>query len=164
MGTQLSLYELTNEHKLLCELLEENGGEITPEIEEMLAINADNFVVKAEGYAEMIAYYSQMADVAKARKQQMDNAQKVFENAAKRMKERMLQAMLEYDLPKVEIGLHKLTVRSSKAVEITDEAKIPNNYIKVATSIDKSALRADLMAGKVVEGAELKENKSLTIR
>ena len=150
MGTQLSLYELTSEHRLICEALEENGGEITPEIEAMLCINEANFVTKAEGYAEMITYYSQMADVAKARKQQMDNAQKVFENAAKRMKERMLQAMIEYDLPKVEVGLHKLAVRNSKAVEITDEAKIPNNYIKVSTTIDKSALRADLMAGKIV--------------
>lgn len=160
----LSLYELTNEHRLICDAIEEAGGEITPEIEAMLAINEENFLTKAEGYAEIIAKYTILAENAKARKAQCERVQKVAENAVKRMKERIAQAMEEYNLPKVEIGMHKLSFRTSKAVEITDEAKIPNEYIKVATSVDKTKLRADLMAGVVIEGAELKENKSLQIR
>jgi hypothetical protein len=164
MGNTLSLYDLTSEHRLICDAIEEAGGEITPEIEAMLAINEENFLTKAEGYAEIIAKYAQMAEMAKARKAQLDTVQKVAENTVKRMKERIAQAMEEYNLPKVEIGMHKLSFRTSKAVEITDEAKIPNIYIKVTTSVDKTKLRADLMAGVVVEGAELKENKSLQIR
>jgi hypothetical protein len=164
MGEKLSLYDLTSEYRLICEALEENGGEITPEIEAMLAINADNFVMKAENYCEIIAKYLQMAENAKQRVEVFQRIEKVAKNTATRMKERLAQAMEEYDLPKVEVGLHKLSFRTSKAVEITDEAKIPNCYIKVATSVDKTKLRADLMAGVVVEGAELKENKSLQIR
>ena len=164
MGEKLSLYELTSEHRLIMDAIEEAGGEITPEIEAMLAINEENFVAKAEGYAEIISKYAILAENAKTRKAQCERVQKIAENAVKRMKERIAQAMEEYNLPKVEIGMHKLSFRTSKAVEITDEAKIPNIYIKVATSVDKTKLRADLMAGVVVEGAELKENKSLQIR
>lgn len=164
MGNTLSLYDLTSEHRLICDAIEEAGGEITPEIEAMLAINEENFLTKAEGYAEIIAKYAQMAEMAKARKAQLDTVQKVAENTVKRMKERIAQAMDTYGLPKVEVGLHKFSFRTSKAVEITDEAKIPNEYIKVATSVDKTKLRADLMAGVVIEGAELKDNKSLQIR
>jgi hypothetical protein len=164
MGEKLSLYDLTSEYRLICEALEENGGEITPEIEAMLAINADNFVMKAENYCEIIAKYLQMAENAKQRVEVFQRIEKVAKNTAIRMKERLAQAMEEYDLPKVEVGLHKLSFRTSKAVEITDEAKLPNCYIKVAISVDKTKLRADLMAGVVVEGAELKENKSLQIR
>lgn len=164
MGTGLSLYELTSEHRLICDAIEEAGGEITPEIEAMLAINAENFVDKANGYCEIITKYAQMASMASERIEQLQRVKKVAENTAKRMKERIAQAMEEYNLPKVEIGTHKLSFRTSKAVDITDEAKIPNIYIKVATSVDKTKLRADLMAGVVVEGAELKENKSLQIR
>jgi hypothetical protein len=160
----LSLYELTNEHRLICEAIEEAGGEITPEIEAMLAINAENFATKAEGYAEIIAKYAQMADNAKQRIEQLQQVKKVAENAVKRMKERILGAMAEYDLQKVECGVHKFSTRTTKAVEITDEALIPNQYIKVTTSVDKTALRADLLAGVAIEGAELRENKSLTIR
>jgi hypothetical protein len=164
MGEKLSLYELTSEHRLICEAIEEAGGEITPEIEAMLAINEENFLTKAEGYAEMIAKYAQMAENAKARKAQLDTVQKIAENAVKRMKERIAQAMEEYNLPKVEVGMHKISFRTSKAVEIIDEVAIPNQYKKVAVSVDKKALREDLMAGVVIEGAELKENKSLQIR
>lgn len=160
----LTLYQLTEEHNLICNALEENGGEITPEIETMLAINAENFVTKADGYCEIIAKYLHMAEAAKARKADLDRVQKVAENTAKRLRERLLLAMDEYGLDKVEIGLHKLSKRTSKAVEIVDESKIPNNYIKVTTSIDKSALRTDLLNGVLVEGAELKTNTSLTIR
>lgn len=164
MGEKLSIYDLTSEHHLIMDAIEEAGGEITPEIEAMLAINEENFLTKAEGYAEIIAKYTILADNAKVRKAQCERVQKIAENAVKRMKERIAQAMEEYNLPKVEIGMHKLSFRTSKAVEITDEAKIPNCYIKVATSVDKKKLRDDLLAGVVVEGAELKENKSLQIR
>lgn len=164
MGEKLSLYDLTSEYRLICDAIEEAGGEITPEIEAMLAINEENFLTKAEGYAEIIAKYTILAENAKARKAQCERVQKIAENAVKRMKDRIAQAMEEYDLPKVEVGLHKLSFLTSKAVEIVDETKIPNCYIKVATSVDKTKLRADLMAGVVVEGAELRENKSLQIR
>ena len=72
--------------------------------------------------------------------------------------------MNEYGLTKVELGLHKLSLRSSQAVEIIDESKIPNEYIKVKTEVDKSAIREALLHGEVIEGAELKQNQSLTIR
>lgn len=160
----ISLYALTDEHKLICDAIEENGGEITPEIEAMLAINEANFVTKAEGYVEIIAKYEDMAEKCKVRKSQLDVVQRISENAVRRMKERLLQAMLEYKVEKVESGVRKLSLRNSKSVEITNEARIPNNYIKVTTKIDKTSLRADLMAGKIVEGAELKTNQTLTIR
>lgn len=164
MGEKLTLYELTSEHHLIMDAIEEAGGEITPEIEAMLAINEDNFLTKAEGYAEIIAKYTILAENAKTRKAQCERVQRVAENAVKRMKERIAQAMEEYNLPKVEVGMHKLSFRTSQAVEITDEAKIPNGYIKVTTSVDKKKLRDDLLAGVVVEGAELKMKKSLQVR
>lgn len=164
MGKGITLYDLTQEHHLICDAIEDAGGEITPEIEAMLAINEENFVSKAEGYAEIIAKYTILAENAKARKAQCERVQKIAENAVKRMKERILGAMQEYNLQKVECGMHKFSIRTSQAVEITDEAQIPNTYIKVATSVDKKALREDLIKGVIVEGAELKEKKSLQVR
>lgn len=164
MGEKLSLYELTSEHRLICEAIEEAGGEITPEIEAMLAINEENFVSKANGYCEIITKYAQMATLASERIEQLQRVKRVAENTAKRMKERISQAMEEYNLTKVEIGTRKLSFRNSQQLEITDEAKIPNIYIKVKTEVDKKALREDLKNGVIIEGATLKENKSLQIR
>lgn len=164
MAQEISLYELTEEHHRIYDAIEEAGGEITPEIEEMLAINAENFVSKANGYCEIIAKYTQMANLASERIEQLQRFKRVSENSAKRMKERIAKAMEEYNLPKVEIGTHKLSFRTSQQVEIADESKIPNIYIKVETKVDKKALRNDLLNGVIVEGAELKTNKSLQIR
>ena len=162
MGT--SLYQLTAEHRLIYDMLEENGGEITPEIEEALQLNEESFMEKADGYCEIIAKYHGMAQLATERIRQLQTFKKVAENAEKRLKERLQLAMNEYGLTKVELGLHKLSLRSSQAVEIIDESKIPNEYIKVKTEVDKSAIREALLHGEVIEGAELKQNQSLTIR
>ena len=67
-------------------------------------------------------------------------------------------------MDKAEIGLNKLSFRTSTAVNIIDECKIPNQYVKVETSIDKMALKKDLQAGMVIEGAELVTNRNLQIR
>ena len=43
-----TLYTITEDQRLLNAMLEENGGELTPEIEEALRITEDNFIAKAE--------------------------------------------------------------------------------------------------------------------
>lgn len=164
MGTNISLWQLTAEHNRIYDLLEANGGEITPEIEEALQLNAETFLVKADGYCEIIAKYHAMAQLASERIRQLQTYKKVAENAEKRLKERLQYAMSQYGLTKVELGLHKLSLRNSQAVEVIDEAKIPNEFVKVKTEIDKSALREALLSGAIIEGAELRQNQSLAIK
>ena len=51
MGT---LYNITQEQMRLNDMLEAAEGELTPELEEALAINADNLMSKAAGYSATI--------------------------------------------------------------------------------------------------------------
>lgn len=159
-----SLYSISADFRTICDALEENGGELTPEIEEALTLVENNFLVKAENYIEAIALYQAKAEAVAERIAVFQRIKKTAENIEKRMKERLLQAMMVMDKDTVEVGLRKLSIRSSQAVNITDEVRIPNQYIKVETKVDKDALRRDLKAGLVVEGAELVTNKSLQIR
>jgi hypothetical protein len=159
-----SLYTITTEQLRINELLEELEGELTPEIEEALIINEDNFLTKSEGYIESIAYFKARAEAAKVRIEEYQRIKRIAENAEKRLKERMQWAMEVLGRDKVEVGLHKMSLRSSQAVNITNEARIPNQYIKVETKIDKESLKRDLKAGLVIEGAELITNKSIQIR
>ena len=159
-----SLYNITTEQLRINELLEELEGELTPEIEEALAINEDNFIAKSEGYIESIAYFKAKQEAADVRIKEYQRIKRIAENAEKRLKERMQWAMEVLGRDKVEVGLHKMSLRSSQAVNITNEAHIPNQYIKVETKIDKESLKRDLKAGLVIEGAELVTNKSIQIR
>ena len=159
-----SLYHITSEQLRINELLEESGGELTPEIEEALIINEENFIAKSEGYIETIAKYKALAEAAKVRIEEYQRIKRTAENIEKRLKERMQWAMEVMGRDKVEVGHRKLSLRSSTAVNITDEVRIPNQYIKVETSVDKMALKKDLQAGLVIEGAELVTNRNLQIR
>jgi hypothetical protein len=47
-------------------------------------------------------------------------------------------------------------------VEVTDEAALPDQYVRIVRSPDKTAIKADLVAGKNVPGATL-GNGSVTL-
>lgn len=160
----LSLYHITSEQLRINELLEESGGELTPEIEEALILNEENFLTKSEGYIESIARYKALAEAADVRLKEMQRIKKTAENIEKRLKERLLWAMTTMGRDKVEVGLRKLSVRNTTAVTISDEASIPAEYIIVETKIDKPRLKDALKNGAVINGAELVTNQSIQIR
>lgn len=159
-----TLFSISAEQLRINEMLEESGGELTPEIEEALIINESNFLVKAGGYIETIKRYEALADMAAQRIADFNAYKKTCTNIAKRLKERLAYGMEVMGKDKVELDLHKISFRTSTAVNITDEARIPNNYIKVETKIDKESLKRDLKAGLVIEGAELITNRNIQVR
>lgn len=159
-----SLFRITVDQMHINDMLMETGGELTPELEELLVINAENFNLKVESYATSIHRFDALADAADAEIKRLTALKKSAQGAQKRLKDTLANAMEVFNYDKLDLGLHKLSFRTSTAVNITDEVRIPNQYIKVETKIDKEALRRDLKAGLVVEGAELVTNRNLQIR
>ena len=162
--SNLTLYHITSEQLRINELLEESGGELTPEIEEALAINEDNFLAKSEGYIESIAKYRALAEAADVRVKEMQRIKKTAENIEKRLKERLLWAMNTMERDRIEVGARKLSIRNSTSVNIIDEAHIPSEYIIVETKVDKIRLKDAIKGGTVVSGAELVVNQTIQIR
>lgn len=159
-----TLYAITSEQLRINELLEESGGELTPEIEEALTLNEENFLVKSEGYIESIARFKALAEAADVRIKEMQRIKKTAENSKRRLEERLLWALQTMGRDKVEVGLRKLALRMTTAVNITDETAIPAEYIKVETSVDKMRIKEALKCGEVITGAELVTNQSIQIR
>lgn len=60
----------------------------------------------------------------------------------------------------------KVSFRNSEAVEITDESKIPKEYMRVKTEItpDKTAIKEALKSNFAIPGAELVKNKNIQIK
>lgn len=159
-----TLYAITSEQLRINELLEESGGELTPEIEEALTLNEENFLVKSEGYIESIARFKALAEAADVRIKEMQRIKKTAENSKRRLEERLLWALQTMGRDKVEVGLRKLALRMTTAVNITDETAIPAEYIKVETSVDKMRIKEALKSGEIITGAELVTNQSIQIR
>ena len=160
---EMTLYHISDEQRRLNAMLEENGGEVTPEIEEALAVNETNFVQKAESYGYAILHYKAIVAAVKAEKDRLDAIKKTAENAIARMEERIVAAMQQFDRPKVEADTLKLSLRRSERVVVDDENEVPADCKTIKVEISKTDLKRHLKAGEMC-GAHLEENQSLQIK
>ena len=161
---KITLYNICAEQLRINEMLEESGGEVTPEIEEALVLNEENFSIKVDGYLQSIAKYSDAEELIANEIKRLSALKKTAANIKENLKKRLANGMEIMGYDKLDLGLHKLSFRSSTAVNITDECLIPAEYIIVETKVDKVKIKDALKGGAMIAGAELVNNKSLQIR
>jgi hypothetical protein len=165
-----SLWSLTMEELSFIELMEENGGELTDEIAEELAIRRDNFKYKAEAYAKFILKLESEADAAAAEIKRIQALKKAKENTIARLKESLLAALMVFTeedakgIRRYETPLAKLSTRKSQSVEVLDEASIPAEFWIIKKEVSKSTISQAIKDGESVPGAQLKDNIGLSIR
>lgn len=157
-----TLYELKNDLQAIQNLIE--LGDYT---EEQLAdtIDSINLAVedKLEGYAMVVRNIESDIDGLKAEEKRLADRRKSLENGVKRMKEAMHDALVLTGEKKVKTPRFTISLRKSSAVEVVDESLIPEEFVKVTKSINKSDLAKKLKEAEV-PGAKLVENQSLQIR
>ena len=161
-----TLYGITAELNAILAQLEELGGEITPELEQALAINEEQFVAKAEDYGHAILNLKGMAAAAKAEKERLAGLQKFYENTQKRLTDALSNAMQVFGHDKVENATMRLSLRHTTATEVDDLDQLPAEYktTKVEVVADKTAIKKAIQDGIEVPGAHLVENVSLQIK
>lgn len=107
-----------------------------------------------------------MVDAMKSRKSDLGERISRYERRSDAMRALMLNLLSAADQAK--ITLPEATISLSKgrdAVEITDEAELPQGFVKIVRQPDKTAIGAALKAGETVPGAVLRAGDvSLTIR
>lgn len=145
-------------------MLEENMGELTPEIEEALTVTRENFLTKAENYAATVFLYKSLEERAALEIKRLQGVKTAAEKIQDNLKSRMSDAMRLFGEERVEVGTFKYSFRKSTSVDITDENAIPNEFLKVETKINKTEIKAALAGGSNVPGARLVENQNLQIR
>lgn len=108
------LYEIENELQQIFNLLEENGGEFTEEIEQALEITQQNLNDKIEAYCHIITMYDSEIDCCKNEKDRINSIQKVKKNAVDRIKFKLLEAVNKFGVPgktgnkRIDLPTHKL--------------------------------------------------------
>jgi len=167
----MNLYQLTIEEMNFISMMEENGGEVTDEIMEDLAIRRENFQHKAEAYSKFILKLESEADQAAAEIKRIQAIKKAKENTSTRLRETLRDALMVFgnENPKTgnkayETALFKLSLRKSQSVEILDEASIPPAFWVIKKEVWKSEISKAIKDGEFVPGAELKENYGLQIK
>lgn len=159
-----SLYNITEDQRLINAMLEETGGELTPEIEEAMMITEENFISKAEAYGATISEYDAQAEACAQEIKRLQAFKKTCENVSKRMKERISDAMMTFDKDKVTAGTFRFSFRKSKAVVVENEELIPEEYFRTERTICRKELMDALKAGEVIAGAMIETRQTLQMR
>ena len=118
---QQSLFSIFDE-------LEENGGELTPELEEQLNITQEQFKSKIKDYSNIIKMLETDIIAIKEEKARLSDLQKSKEKNIERLKKIMVEAIENFgDTTKaggkyVDYGTGKVSVRNSQAIEVEEDS------------------------------------------
>lgn len=195
----MNIYEITEEFYQINELLNnatDEDGELrdlteseVETIQNWFKENADHLEEKADGYGKFITNLKVMAEEAenarkmyKAELDRLSSRAKIFENRSKSVLAGLQYAMTTIGKDKIKTGLFSFGIQNAPMSINVDFAKtsgIPSAYLKVETSISKSAINAaikkgDLIvtesgdvltqSGEILEGVKAERNKVLIMR
>lgn len=163
---ELSLYNIQIEYQRLASQIIEAGGELTPELETALAMNAENLQAKAVQYTLVIKDFENDITALDKEINRLAGLKTSREKANERLKETITNAMTLYGVEKIEGENFKLSFRKSTQLKITNEADIPKYFfekIPATMKLINKDVKDALTKGEVVAGAELVEKKNLQI-
>lgn len=123
----MNIFQLNQELLGIFEELEENGGELTPKIEEQLKINQQDVNDKVETYTKVIAQLNADIEAIKTEKKRLDDLKQSKEKSIESIKKLILYA-LEYfgETTKsgtkiIDFGTGKVTTRKSVSLELSED-------------------------------------------
>lgn len=142
---------------------DQETGELSEEAFEALEALGELRDTKVENVA---LYYKDLLATAEAIKKEADQLtarRKVYENKAEGLKRYLEMAT---NGQKFETSRVDIRYRRSEAVDIIDEAKIPEEYltVKVTETPNKKLIKDAIKAGQSVTGAVLTERQNIQIK
>lgn len=123
-----NLYFIEQELLDIFDTLEENGGELTPELEERLSIAQGDFREKIENYTHVISKYNADINFIKAEQKRLKELADAKAKVVERLSKIMIEAIDKFgdEKPKskakfVDFGTGIVSVRNSKAVQLNED-------------------------------------------
>jgi hypothetical protein len=158
-----SLFNITAEQKLLMLEIESLEGEITPEIEERLAITESQLQQKSIAYLEVIRQKEAYNGLIDAEIKRLQGLKKQTNNVIERLEETLLNAVKTFGV--YTVGTQKFGTRKSSQIIVEDVNSLPEKFkvIKVTEQADKMALKEALKNGEKIEGVYVQDNLNLKI-
>lgn len=169
-----TLYEIQTQYRDLINLMESILSDPNPEtldadmanLNNLMAINAEEFQAKADAYAAVIREQEAHAEALQEEASRMVALAKQKKSRAEYLTQRIAFAMQEQGISKADTAHFRMSFRNSQAVEVSDQDAIPQDYMRTKTVIepDKIAIKAALKQGHVIPGTALIDRQSLQIK
>jgi hypothetical protein len=159
-----TLFQLSAAWVELVAALEDAGGELTPELQAIWDGLMADLGQSVDRYGHVLKSLELQAIAHRDRAQYHAAAAQAREHAQKRLKERLATTMQT-------LGVRKLAgedftgyLKTSEAVLIEDESRLPDEAWRVKREVDRAAIRDALKAGKTIPGASLEARESAYIK
>lgn len=128
-----NIFNIKQELLAIFDELEENGGELTPELEEQLNITQEEFRDKIKSYSNVVKMLENDIVDIKAEKARLNDLQKSKEKTIERLKKIMIDAVeLFGDTTKsggkyLDFGTGKVSIRNTQVVEVEED--VTNRFV-----------------------------------
>ena len=146
----------------ILKLVDEETGEVV-DIEALEALEMERDK-KVSNIACWIKQLDAEAEAIKAEKKKLADRQTAKENKAKALREFLVRVL---NGEKYEDSRCKVSYRRSESVEVAEDIdynNIPDDYVKVVRSIDKTAIKTAIKAGHTFKGVQLVQNTSIQVK
>ena len=166
LALRRSLYNIQQDYMRLMADIEDNEGELTPEMDSFLTFTLNNLTEKAVSYGYCIKHFDNEIDSVYKEIERLKKIAEIKEKIQDKLKEKISFAMRQFGIEKVTNNNLTLSFRKSSQVVINDDAILPKEYIrvKVTESPDKTLLKSVLQEGKEIDGVYLLDNYNLQIK
>ena len=160
------LHRLPQEIEAVNALIDANGGEITPEIEERLKSLEAEAVERSDGIAGWIRSLKAIAEMEQKESAHFAKRKSAHANLADRLSQSLLRSMRGLGKPKLKGVMFTLSDRKSSTPSIrwAGEGDMPAEYRRVTVQLDYDKAREHLKAGKLPPGFEVSYSHWLDIR
>ena len=167
-----NLYELQGTMYQIEQVLDENGGELTEELAELLTDTELSIRQKADGYRAVMAKFSDKEI------KRLQSIKKAAKNAKENLKGYILNVMGTYGIKKIEGELCSMTRTTTTSLDVNEEillaqyaekiaefqATLPE-FLTVDIKVSKTAIKNKFKDTDVLPaGCNYVENDSLRIR
>ena len=174
-----NIYQISQDLLAIFQELEENGGELTPELEQELNITQESLYDKIKSYVSVIHHYEDDLDAIKRETTRLSNLKKSKEKIIERLKSVVLKAVEDFGdenkngVKSIDFGTGKVSTRKSEAVQLYDDniehivkclndildIETYNNQLDVINKINEEAL-IDRVASRPMGNCEVGINVS----
>lgn len=159
----MTLYEMTEGAKQLYNLLENEEIPLEAVQDTLEGMNVEG---KLEDYVNVMYQFNADITMISGEQNRLAEKKKRVERGLERLKQRVIDYMNATNQDKVRAGIFNLSIRNSKAVNVTDMDKLSERFVRTTTSTepDKTEIKKAIEAGEKVSGAELVINQSLSVK
>lgn len=123
----MNIFEISKDIESVFEELEENGGELTEELEEKLSISQDEFRSKVDAYLSVIRNTESDVDCCDKEIKRLQAVKKTKQNSIERLKNILIWAIDKFGETNksgnkyIDLGTSKVTIKASNKVVVNEE-------------------------------------------